>query len=100
MGDKGQPGISTGNDNSTYKEHDKDYSSDEKANRFVTEAESDLPVYNAELDNHFGEADVLTDAKDIVTHVLHVEDDPNLNPWTFRMWFLGMRSCLFYQSRS
>ena len=29
-------------------------------------------------------------AKDLVTEVLHVEDDPTLNPWTFRTWFLGV----------
>jgi hypothetical protein len=28
-------------------------------------------------------------AKDLITEVLHVEDDPTLNPWTFRTWFLG-----------
>jgi hypothetical protein len=28
-------------------------------------------------------------AKDLVTEVLHAEDDPTLNPWTFRVWFLG-----------
>ena len=28
-------------------------------------------------------------AEDLVTEVLHVEDDPSLNPWTFRMFFLG-----------
>ena len=26
---------------------------------------------------------------EIITQVLAVEDDPSLNPWTFRMWFLG-----------
>ena len=26
---------------------------------------------------------------DIVTKVLHADDDPSLNPWTFRMWFIG-----------
>jgi OPT oligopeptide transporter protein len=26
----------------------------------------------------------------LVTRVLSVEDDPSENPWTFRMWFLGM----------
>jgi hypothetical protein len=31
-------------------------------------------------------------AKDLVTEVLQVEDDPSLNPWTFRTWFLGMWS--------
>jgi hypothetical protein len=28
-------------------------------------------------------------AQDLVTEVIHVHDDPLLNPWTFRMWFLG-----------
>jgi hypothetical protein len=25
----------------------------------------------------------------IVTKALHADDDPSLNPWTFRMWFIG-----------
>ena len=33
-------------------------------------------------------------AADLVTNILHVDDDPSLNPWTFRMWFLGEK----YQS--
>lgn len=28
-------------------------------------------------------------AEDLVTRVIDVEDDPTLNVWTFRMWFLG-----------
>jgi len=28
-------------------------------------------------------------AEDLVTEVIHVRDDPTLNPWTFRVWFLG-----------
>jgi hypothetical protein len=28
-------------------------------------------------------------AEDLVTEVLHVHDDPTLNPWTFRVWFIG-----------
>jgi len=28
-------------------------------------------------------------ARDIVTEILHAKDDPTLNPWTFRVWFLG-----------
>lgn len=35
-------------------------------------------------------AKVLETADDIVTQVLAVEDDPSINPWTFRMFFLGM----------
>ena len=28
--------------------------------------------------------------EEIALYALHVEDDPSLNPWTFRTWFLGM----------
>lgn len=51
---------------------------------------SDVSAYDARKEDHFGEAAVVSDAKDVVTHVLHVDDDPGLNPWTFRAFFLGM----------
>jgi hypothetical protein len=28
-------------------------------------------------------------AKDLITEVIHARDDPTLNAWTFRVWFLG-----------
>jgi hypothetical protein len=28
-------------------------------------------------------------AEEIITHVIHVDDDPTLSPWTFRMFFIG-----------
>lgn len=31
----------------------------------------------------------LETAEEIVTHVIHVDDDPTLSPWTFRMFFIG-----------
>jgi hypothetical protein len=31
-------------------------------------------------------------ARDLVTEVIHVRDDPTLNPLTFRTWFLGITS--------
>jgi hypothetical protein len=34
-------------------------------------------------------------AKDLVSQVLALEDDPSLNPWTFRMWFLGICLSIF-----
>ncbi|KAF2193594.1 OPT superfamily oligopeptide transporter [Zopfia rhizophila CBS 207.26] len=34
-------------------------------------------------------------AEDIVTKVLHAEDDPSLNPCTFRMWFIGIGLGIF-----
>ncbi|OJA09369.1 hypothetical protein AZE42_08545 [Rhizopogon vesiculosus] len=33
---------------------------------------------------------VLSNERDIATHVISVDDDPNLNPWTFRAFFLGI----------
>lgn len=32
---------------------------------------------------------VVSTADDLVTHIIHVEDDPSVNPWTIRMVFLG-----------
>ena len=55
------------------------------------EIENVPPTYNAEAEDHFGETAVVRTAKDLVTHILHVQDDPSLNPWTFRMVFLGKR---------
>ena len=54
-----------------------------------TGVDSTLPHYDAREDDHFGEGVVVETAKDVVTHVLHVDDDPSLNPWTFRAYFLG-----------
>ena len=33
---------------------------------------------------------VLQDERDIATHVISVSDDPSLNPWTFRAFFIGI----------
>ncbi|KAH7929731.1 OPT oligopeptide transporter [Leucogyrophana mollusca] len=33
---------------------------------------------------------VLHDERGIATHVISVEDDPSLNPWTFRAFFIGL----------
>jgi hypothetical protein len=33
--------------------------------------------------------------RDLVTEVLSLEDDPTLNPWTFRMWFIGIGISIF-----
>ena len=34
-------------------------------------------------------AEKVSDMSEIALYALHVEDDPSLNPWTFRTWFLG-----------
>jgi hypothetical protein len=46
------------------------------------------PAYDEENAGHDGHLHVAS-AKELVTNVLSVDDDPTLNPWTFRMWFLG-----------
>jgi len=34
--------------------------------------------------------DILSNERDIATYVISVDDDPTLNPWTFRSFFLGL----------
>jgi OPT family small oligopeptide transporter len=36
------------------------------------------------------EEGVLSNERDIATHVISVDDDPSLNPWTFRAFFIGI----------
>jgi len=36
-----------------------------------------------------------TTARDLVSEVLTLDDDPSLDPWTFRMWFLGIGLSMF-----
>lgn len=48
-----------------------------------------------DVESHSEETDsssetVLEDERDIATHVISVEDDPSLNPWTFRSFFIGL----------
>ena len=74
--------------NDIYPKSEKSSEANEKGAVGVV-AGTSLPTYDVELADHFGEADVVNTAEDIVTHVLHVEDDPSLNPWTFRMFFIG-----------
>lgn len=57
----------------------------DKNDTFVTN--NALPLYDGEEDKIHDEG--VTTAEDLVTQVIHVEDDPTLNPWTFRMFFLG-----------
>ncbi|EGO56086.1 hypothetical protein NEUTE1DRAFT_64387 [Neurospora tetrasperma FGSC 2508] len=42
-----------------------------------------------------GETGPLETAEDIVTHVIAVDDDPSLSPWTFRMFFVGVGLSVF-----
>lgn len=59
------------------------------ANSDASEKQQIPPLYvlNDELEHYNAPAET---ARDFVTEVLHAVDDPTLNPWTFRVWFLGI----------
>lgn len=48
-----------------------------------------LPLYGVEEDGSEHYNAPVQSAKDLITEVIHARDDPTLNPWTFRVWFLG-----------
>ena len=50
------------------------------------------PYHDTEAAIGEGEIGALETAEDIVTTVIHVDDDPTINPWTFRMFFIGASS--------
>ena len=37
----------------------------------------------------FSQVEIIAEAEDIVTTILHIEDDVSLNPWTFHMFLIG-----------
>ncbi|KAL1979304.1 hypothetical protein VTN96DRAFT_6224 [Rasamsonia emersonii] len=47
------------------------------------------------LPDYENSSDVVGSADDLVTHVIQVEDDPSIYPWTFRMLFLGVGLSVF-----
>nr|POF07074.1 oligopeptide transporter 4 [Quercus suber] len=47
------------------------------------------PSYEIDADGFHRVTEPVSSAKDLVTQVLHVEDDPTLSPYTFRVVFLG-----------
>ncbi len=53
-----------------------------------------LPTYTDPEELSIGKIAHLVDAGEIVTHVIHVDDDPSLSPWTFRMFFIGKPEAL------
>ncbi|RDK41660.1 OPT superfamily oligopeptide transporter [Aspergillus phoenicis ATCC 13157] len=46
-------------------------------------------------DDDYDSDQVVSTAQDLVTHIIKVEDDPSLNPWSFRMVFLGAGLSIF-----
>lgn len=61
----------------------------------VTSANKDGLEFADSSDWDANETRVMKDAEDLVTNVIHCEDDPTINPWTFRMFFLGIGLAIF-----
>ncbi|OJA14724.1 hypothetical protein AZE42_11274 [Rhizopogon vesiculosus] len=49
--------------------------------------EGDVETAAVDLDS---EKAVLSTEREIATHIISVDDDPTLNPWTFRAFFIGL----------
>jgi hypothetical protein len=73
----------------------------EARNEWIDPARSDAPSpgYLGEDGEEHYNAPAET-AEDLITEVIHVRDDPTLNPWTFRVWFLGEHEMLFKRDMS
>lgn len=65
--------------------------SDQNVEQNKTMVESLTPAAPNDIEDTDSDEKVQAEtAEDLVTHVLHVDDDPSVNPWTFRMLVLGM----------
>jgi OPT family small oligopeptide transporter len=51
------------------------------------DGKSDIETSIVDADSEQG---VLSDERDIATRIISVDDDPSLNPWTFRAFFIGL----------
>ena len=59
-----------------------------KDDKTANAAEVDVAL--GEDQDNFRRNSVVSTAKELISNMLHVEDDPTVNPWTFRMFFIGM----------
>ena len=81
-------GTTSGSDaNSSSEKKNVDF--DEKKGSGSVVEESNLPAY-ADVEGGEDSIHHPADKDDILTHTIHVEDDPTMNALTFRTWFLGM----------
>jgi len=61
-------------------ENQADFDTSEKVSYSKIDVEATTATHTAAFQNE----------RDIVTHVISVQDDPSLNPWTFRSFFIGI----------
>jgi hypothetical protein len=63
---------------------------DTEVERAISYADDDNnDGYDVRKEDRYGEVTVIDNAKDLVTHVLHVDDNPDDSPWTFRAMAIG-----------
>ncbi|KAF2768319.1 OPT superfamily oligopeptide transporter [Teratosphaeria nubilosa] len=86
------PGV--GNSKGSYEFRDPDVK--EGATISIThDSDASPPEYEDAGDGFHKVTEPVETAKDIVTQVLHVDDDPTLSPYTFRLAFLGIGLSIF-----
>lgn len=66
-----------------------DSNSDHIGEKDVFAKDVQLPSDSDPEDLGVGSVVPLSTAEDIVTHVIGLDDDPTVNPWTFRMFAIG-----------
>ena len=83
--------VTSGADNSSGEFRDSKGSTEKKP---FEDGTTEMPPYYHDTEAAIGEGEIgaLETAEDIVTTVIHVDDDPTINPWTFRMFFIGQYS--------
>lgn len=60
----------------------------------AVETSSEKKVFTQVSDFEPGETEsIVANTEEIALKALHVDDDPTLNPWTFRVFFLGRSRC-------
>lgn len=60
----------------------KEYSYTSSAEKSLTSVRNDV--------ERVGSEPLVANMEEIALKALHVDDDPTLNPWTFRVFFLGL----------
>jgi hypothetical protein len=87
--------------NASLSSHEKTFGSNEHdLNKDISKTEIDIDIKDGEIhqtqsEDSFADRNVPVEtAADLVTQIIHLEDDPNEQCLTFRTWFLGTHKTL------
>ena len=70
--------------------HDQTYHEKDALSPISPAKEADVESGASLSGDSDSDVEVLNDARDLITHVISVEDDPTLNCWTFRVLVIGL----------